>query len=91
MIEDLQEKALEYSYQRAHRNETQKDWVALLDSKEVIAAHVAKLEDALTDAVSGLRCIQQQKGDLYGIGFDRVEQKASELLPDYKPPITKES
>ncbi len=38
------------------------------------------LEDALKDAVSGLRYIRQTHGELYGVGFDRVEEKSKLAL-----------
>ncbi len=38
-----------------------------------------KLEAALMDAMSGLRCVQQQ-GTSYGIGFDRVETNGQAAL-----------
>lgn len=40
------------------------------------------LEDALLDARSGLRYIKQSHGELYGVGFDRVETKAAVALAE---------
>lgn len=40
------------------------------------------LEDALLDARSGMRYIRETHGDLYGVGFDRVEDKAAKVLDD---------
>lgn len=52
----------------------------------LIAAAPA-LYEALTDAIAGLRYVREHyhdertaSGDLYGIGFDRVEQKAAAAL-----------
>ena len=44
------------------------------------ARNARQLEDALKDAISGLRYIRQVHGDLYGVGFDRVEDKANLAL-----------
>lgn len=38
------------------------------------------MEDALIDARAGLSYIQQQHGNLYGVGFNRVEEKAAKAL-----------
>ena len=40
------------------------------------------LEDALVDARSTLRYIQQTHGNLYGVGFERVEEKCLKALGD---------
>ena len=39
-----------------------------------------QLEDALLDARSGMRYIKETHGNLYGVGFDRVEEKATTAL-----------
>lgn len=51
------------------------------------AAHIVKcvnlhdeLVDALKDAVSGISYVRQKHGDLYGVGFDRVEMIANAAL-----------
>ncbi len=41
---------------------------------------IALLEDALKDARSALLYVREVHGDLYGVGFDRVEKKASVAL-----------
>lgn len=41
--------------------------------------------DALKDARSGWRCIREDHGDLYGIGWDRVEQKLTEAIARLSP------
>jgi len=38
------------------------------------------LEDALKDARSGMKYIRETHGNLYGVGFDRVEEKARKVL-----------
>lgn len=44
------------------------------------ARNARQLEDALQDARSGLRYIRSEHGNLYGVGFDRVEEKAANAL-----------
>ena len=46
------------------------------------ARQARQLEDALLDARSGLRHIREAHGDLNGVGFDRVEDKATAALGD---------
>ena len=46
------------------------------------ARQARKLEDALLDARSGMLYIRAQEGNVYGVGFDRVEEKAKEALGD---------
>lgn len=48
---------------------------------------IKELCDALKDALAGLRYVREHyhdehtaNGDLYGVGFDRVEQKATAVL-----------
>lgn len=38
------------------------------------------LREALTDMLSGWRYIRQNHGDLYGVGWDRAEDKARAAL-----------
>jgi len=38
------------------------------------------LEDALLDARSGMRYIQSAHGNLYGVGWQRVEEKCVKAL-----------
>lgn len=40
-----------------------------------------QMADLAADAVSALRYIEQQHGRLYGVGFNRVYEKADRLLP----------
>jgi hypothetical protein len=47
---------------------------------EGLAERAAQLEDALNDARNGLLYVREVHGDLYGVGFDRVEKKASAAL-----------
>lgn len=45
-----------------------------------LARQARQLEDALLDARSGLRYIRETKENIYGVGFDRVEEKAKIAL-----------
>ena len=45
-----------------------------------LARKARQLEDALLDARSGMRYIRETHGPLYGVGFDRVEDKAKAAL-----------
>ena len=45
-----------------------------------LARKARQLEDALLDARSGMNYIRETHGNLYGVGFDRVEQKCAEAL-----------
>jgi hypothetical protein len=47
-----------------------------------LARKARYLEDALMDARSGMRYIREMYGNLYGVGFDRVEEKATKALDD---------
>jgi hypothetical protein len=38
------------------------------------------MREALSDALAGWRYIRQHHGDLYGVAWDRVEQKLTEAL-----------
>jgi hypothetical protein len=44
------------------------------------ARQARQLEDALKDARSGMLYIRQAHGNLYGVGFDRVEEKCRAVL-----------
>ncbi len=50
---------------------------AALDAKD---KRITELEAAAADALSGWRYIRQNHGDLYGVGWDRVEGKLSKAL-----------
>ena len=47
--------------------------------KQLIAKN-EKLTDALTDCAGALAYIKSQHGELYGVGYDRALNKASEAL-----------
>jgi hypothetical protein len=47
---------------------------------EGLTERAAQLEDALKDARSALLYVREVHGELYGVGFDRVEKKASAAL-----------
>ena len=46
-----------------------------------VSERLQQLEDLAADAVSGLRYIEQTHGRLYGVGWDRVYEKADRLQP----------
>jgi hypothetical protein len=64
---------------RALRTHTQPQQAGV----DVTPDELAALKDALWDAVEGLRYIRKNHGDLYGVGFDRVEEKYEALRPLY--------
>ena len=43
---------------------------------------IQQLEAALADARSGLNYIRETHGELYGVGFDRVEKACAALLKE---------
>lgn len=47
-----------------------------------LARKARQLEDALLDARSGMLYIRESHGNLYGVGFDRVEEKAKLALDE---------
>ena len=47
---------------------------------ERLRARVEVLEAALRDMLSGWRYIRETHGDLYGVGWDRAEEKARAAL-----------
>jgi len=47
---------------------------------EGYAERAKQLEDALKDARGALLYVREVHGELYGVGFDRVEKKASAAL-----------
>ena len=49
-------------------------------SMDEFSRKARQLEDALLDARSGMRYIKETHGNLYGVGFDRVEEKAAKAL-----------
>jgi len=54
-----------------------------LHAAETIAAkdaEIARLREALTDMLSGWTYIRQTHGDLYGVGWGRVEEKTRAAL-----------
>jgi len=51
--------------------------------ESVLAASQARekvLRDALTDMLNGWKYIRESHGDLYGVGWDRAQQKAESAL-----------
>ena len=51
-----------------------------------VSERLPQLEDLAADAVSGLRYIEQTHGRLYGVGWDRVYEKADRLQPAHALP-----
>jgi len=49
-------------------------------SMDEFARKARQLEDALLDARSGMLYIKETHGNLHGVGFDRVEEKAAKAL-----------
>lgn len=45
-----------------------------------LIAAAPELLEALHDILSGWKYIRQAHGDLYGVGWDRAEQKATEAI-----------
>lgn len=54
--------------------------VYVTEAQVDLIAAAPELLGALKDALSGLQYIRQTHGDLYGVGWDRVEQKASAAI-----------
>lgn len=48
------------------------------------AARVAELRNAALDALAGWRYIRQHHGDLYGVGWDRVENALTAALANLR-------
>lgn len=48
-----------------------------------VSERVRQVEDLAADAVGALRYIEQVYGRLYGVGWDRVYEKADHLRPDH--------
>lgn len=49
-------------------------------SMEEYCRDARALEDALMDARAGMRYVREVHGNLSGVGFDRVEEKAAKAL-----------
>ena len=52
-----------------------------------VGERLQQMEDLAADAVRGLRYIEQSYGLLYGVGWDRVYEKADRLLPSHALPL----
>ena len=52
-----------------------------------VSERLQQMEDLAADAVSALRYIEQSHGRLYGIGWDRVYEKADQLRPAHALPL----
>ena len=51
-----------------------------MEEIERLTAEVEPLREALADMLAGWRYIRQNHGDLYGVGWDRAQQKAEAAL-----------
>lgn len=49
-------------------------------ANQQIMAAAPELLDALQDMLSGWKYIREQHGDLYGVGWDRAQNKAIEAI-----------
>lgn len=58
------------------------EYIRVTESFEDLARHAELLERTLKDARSGLRYIRETYGELYGVGFDRVEENAKRALEE---------
>jgi hypothetical protein len=52
-----------------------------------VSERLQQMEDLAADAVSALRYVEQSHGRLYGVGWDRVYEKADRLLPAHALPL----
>lgn len=50
------------------------------EKNEKLRAEIERMREAMTDMLSGWRYIRETYGDLAGVGWDRVEQKARNAL-----------
>ena len=70
---------------RGEQNACEELFCMVLELRESIDMHkerIQQLTDALADARSGLNYIRETHGELYGVGFDRVEQACAALLKE---------
>ena len=56
----------------------------VLSDEEMAKREIKRLRAALQDALSGWRYIRETHGDLYGVGWDRVQRKAEAALAEQK-------
>jgi hypothetical protein len=52
-----------------------------------VSERLQQVEDLAADAIGALRYIEQVHGRLYGVGWDRVYEKADRLLPAHALPV----
>ena len=71
--------------------ETARACIALARSRRAqpvpVSERLQQMEDLAADAVSALRYIEQSYGLLFGVGWDRVYEKADRLLPAHALPL----
>jgi hypothetical protein len=53
----------------------------------LMSERLQQVEDLAADAIGALRYIEQVHGRLYGVGWDRVYEKADRLLPAHALPV----
>ena len=63
--------------QDAHVRQEREEYKAEI---EKLRAEIERLREAMTDMLGGWRYIRETYGDLAGVGWDRVEQKARKAL-----------
>lgn len=59
-------------------------WNTRTTAEAASAARVAELRNAALDALAGWRYIRQHHGDLYGVGWDRVENALTAALAKHR-------
>lgn len=52
-----------------------------------VSERLHQMEDLAADALAGLRYIEESHGRLYGVGWDRVYEKADRLNPAHALPL----
>lgn len=71
----------------AAAQQTLADWnEAALKAEDAKGAALRECVEAMEDALSGWRYIRDQHGDLYGVGWDRVEEALKDLIAKHKEP-----
>ena len=78
--ERIAELEAEVSMRREQAEGLQNQWVK--DTQKIVAleTEVKTLQEALIDMRSGWKYIRETHGDLYGVGWDRAQNKADAAL-----------
>ena len=74
-----------YGHTFKKRKSKRVQWMKEIDVGTKLYTHPAneltdEVKDALTDALSGWKYIRESHGDLYGVGWDRVQDKLEAIL-----------